>query len=215
MKWFATSGARLWIDPKGLSVAFTSNDFRFIVRGTFDNGEVWFNRFAAQRTDGGADPQDVVDALNAMYSDIYSTSISSHTQAVGATYQQLSGPGAVEATWPVLTGDDLADLLPTECAIRLSLSTASGVRGGPFLAGWSVNAVDADGQLVDGIAGDVVGFYAAFYASAVAADWIPAIERPTASTLNLINRARVGETFDVIRKRRNALAEAYEVIALP
>ena len=196
-------------------MAFTANDYRFIVRGNFDNGEVFFNRYAATRTDGGADPQDLVDALFAFYGTVYGTNISSHTHAVGCTMHQLTGSGAVEAVWTGVDGDDLADLLPTECAIRLSLSTASGVHGGPFLAGWSVNAVDADGQLVTGNAVDVVNAYDTFYGAAVAADWIPAIERPAAATLNPINRARVGSTFDVIRKRRNELAEGYAVVTLP
>lgn len=193
---------------------YTTNDHEVQVRGTFDNGESWVNVWAFEMQDPGADKADLATALHAFYAEVYLLHISSHTKAVGATVKNLVTDVVTEATWATITGDDLADLLPTQCAVRLSLKALPNINGGPFLAGWSVNATDSDGLLNTSDQTGIQSALATLDDALIAADWRIGIKRPTVTDVALATQGRIGQRFDVIRKRANDLAEGYVTTVL-
>lgn len=195
-------------------MAYVAGDYRFTVQGTLGSGEQWINRWAVRDVVGPTERGEVVSALHAMYTDIYLLHISSSAKAVSCQSKNLFTDTVTEEAWEDITGDDLSTLLPTQCAIRASLNSQTGVNGGPFIAGWSDNAV-ATGGLLE--VADQTGLLAAvsgFADALLADDMTLCIERPTTEELVTADRARVGLRFDVIRKRANDLAESYAVADL-
>lgn len=193
---------------------YTTNDHEVQVRGTFDNGESWVNVWAFQMTDPGADLVDLATALHDFYSDVYLLKISSHTKAVGATVKNLVTDVVTEMTWTTITGDNLSDLLPTQCAIRVSLKAPPNINGGPFIGGWSDNAVDENGLLLTTDQTGLVTALSDFDTALQAIDWAIGIKRPSVTDVALATQGRVGKRFDVIRKRAGDLAESYGTTSL-
>jgi len=190
-------------------MAYTDDMYRAQVRGSFENGEVFNNTWAFIRTDPEALVTDLIEQLHLAYAGIAALDLSSHTTITGCTVKNL-GTGIVsEGSWSIITGDDLADLLPTSCAWRISLSANPNVHGGPFISGWSVNAVDANGDLLTANQDGLVTVVTDLETALAGADWHIGIDRPTVPTVVDASQVRVGRRADVIRKRTNDLSEAY------
>jgi len=190
-------------------MAYTDDQYRAQVRGSFENGEVFSNTWSFIRSDPDASVLDAIEALHAAYASIFELDISSHTTCTGATFKNLGTGVVTEGDWSIITGDDLADLLPTSCAWRISLSANPNIHGGPFISGWSVNAVDANGDLLSANQTGLVDAVTALETSLSSSDWHIGIDRPTVPTVVDASQVRVGRRADVIRKRTNDLSEAY------
>lgn len=195
-------------------MAYVAGDFRFRVSGTFDNGESWVNTWAFRNIADGTLREATVSDLHAFYAAAFLASVSSHTHAVACTSKNLFTGSTIEEDWESISGDDLADLLPTQCAVRISLNSQSGVNGGPFLAGFSVNAVDENGDLVVGERTVLTSALGGLAESELSGGRQLGIERATVPEVVVASRGRVGTRFDVIRKRANDRAESYSTVDL-
>jgi len=193
-------------------MAYTNEMNRLTVRGAFENGEVWTNTWAFVGT--GA-LQDAVDDFHTFYASVFGGDISSHTTAVGAVNRRLGDGLVTEMDWSTITGDDLADLLPTSSAIRVSLSAGIGHRGGPFISGWSVNAVDANGNLLTAEQTNIADALESLRVDLIGHDYLLGLDSPQDELVREVTQGRVGLRFDVIRKRTNDLAESYAVVPFP
>lgn len=204
-----TPERRLADSYPGVTVAYSAGDTLIVVRGNLGTSEQFTNTWAVRRTDPGADIADVGTALHTLYAAIAVNGQSSFCETVGASWRDLQAAEVGDFTWASIDGDDLDDLLPTECAIRVSLTASDRTRGGCFLAGMSVNSVENDGRFLASFAANIVDAVDTFRASLVSADWDLGIHSPTTETVKQAASARIGLVFDVIRRRRDNLAEAF------
>lgn len=194
-------------------MAYAATEYRIQVRGALlDGAESFYNTWTVLDEGATSDIDDVFAALHDMYAAFAAQEMSSHTTVLGATARQLSTGLLSEATWATITGDDLANPLPSQMAVRISLSAGAGVRGGPFIPGWSINSGDGDGKYQ----------HAAALATAVGdftndlntAGWQLRLDQPTLEQTAQVTSGRVGARFDVIRKRANDVAETYSPITI-
>lgn len=196
-------------------MAYTDNEYRVQVRGNVGDSEMWNNTWSFLDLDGAQDPADLGPLLNAFYGDIggFASWLSNDWVTVGATAKNLMTNALIELPWANQTGSSEGELLPTQLAMRVSLSGAAGARGGPFLTGFVVAAVD--GSLIDAdCVSDFIGALEQFTASLTANDWQLRIDRPTTNVTAAVLAGRVGERFDVIRKRANDTAESYSTFTV-
>lgn len=190
-------------------MAYTAGDLLITVRGNLAPAEIWTNTWAFKVSGGAPDWPAVVDALEVFYGALASTWFPNEYTAVGATVKALDTGISTEATWALITGVNAQDILPTQLAVRVSLSDDAGHQGGPFLAGWSKQASAEDGVIDTGVVTDIIDGMDTLNTAVVAADFVIGIHRPTTLTVVEATQARVGQRFDVIRKRSNNNAEAY------
>lgn len=197
-------------------MAYTNDMYRVIVRGTLcDGAESWYNSWTVLDDTGGQDITEITVSLAAFYTAIFDAEISSHTTRQGATARNLGTGVATELAIGTDTGNDLADPMPSQVAVRYSLSGLAGTHGGPFIAGWSKNAGDDAGLLSSANQTVLADALEDFWAAIDGLGWVLAIDRPTAETVDGVVQARVGQRFDVIRKRANDIAEAYVTVTAP
>jgi hypothetical protein len=191
-------------------MAYALGEFRLNVRGNAVGGEVWSNTWCFKDLAGGQDPQDVADILHGFYVALhgFANHIGNDTTSVGCTIRDLFNQFSYEADWATTTGTSGADLLPSQCAIRVSLTSATS-NGGPFLAGYTISAVDSEGQFETSFRGDLVTALDNFTNALTAADWALRLDRPSVPATAEVTVGRVGERFDIIRKRANQQAEGY------
>lgn len=193
---------------------YGANDLAVVVTGTLNSAESWSNSWAFTSTVTPDDAQDVVDILHAFYAHLADDLpvLSDEWLAVDARAVALAGPVEVPVTWTTIDGEQGENMLPTECALRLSATGVDGARGGPFLAGFTTACVDADGTLLASYKAEVVACVQALADDLVASDYTLALRRPGPAVLEEVLTVRVGEVFDVIRKRRNDLPENYSSV---
>lgn len=195
-------------------MAYSSGDLLITVRGNLAPAEIWTNTWAFKAVGGTPDYLQVVDALEVFYGDLATNWLPVEFTAVGATVKALDTGITTEAAWNLITGQNVQDILPTQLAVRVSLSGAGGVQGGPFLPGWSKQASAEDGVIDSGVVTDIIDALDVLNTSTQAADFVIGINRPTTATVVQATQARVGQRFDVIRKRSNNNAEAYASTSL-
>lgn len=197
-------------------MTYAAGDWRVVVRGALcDGAESWFNSWTVKDPGGTEDPTDLAVAFQTLYTDIFDLEISSHTTRVGATARNLLTSATVEMSIGTDAGNDLADPMPSQVAARVSLSSSSVVRGGPFIAGWSKNAGDDSGLLSSANQTGLATAVEDFWATIDGLGWVLSIDRPSVETTVPVAAARVGQRFDVIRKRANDIAEAYVTVTSP
>lgn len=196
-------------------MAYTNDEFRVEITGNGTSGEVWSNTWSARDNEGSQDPQDFVDILHEFYTDLFgfAVPISNDTSAVRAVIRNLGSGLVTEGGWGTLTGAGGGVPLPTQLAIRVSLS-AGLHRGGPYLTGFTVGVVDTDSTLTVGFKSDLIGALETMFASLDSAQWSLCIDRPTSLTMQQVTACRIGDRFDVIRKRANDIAEAYAAVTI-
>ena len=196
-------------------MAYADGQWRFHVRGTL-LGEIFDNTWCAQHDPGDDDPQEFADILHQLYEDIYASGISDDTKAVAATMKNLGTGLLSDASWAEIVGATATPMLPTQCAIRVTLAGSGQTRGGPFIAGWHRTSLGPDGQVLDDTPrNNLVTALETFWAAADAAGWSLLIDKPTTSSPVVVSSIRVGHRFDVIRKRANDLPEAYVMVTAP
>ena len=190
-------------------MAYTNNEYRVQVRGSLANGtESFINTWTVLDVTTGQD----VNELAAIFRDFYiaaaALEMSSWTTIIGARAKNL-GTGLVTdlAPFVAVDGDDLADPMPTQIGVRVSLTGPAGLNGGPFIPGWSKNAGDEFGLFSH--ASQLATAAHDLCTDLVAAGWQLRIDRPTLSQTVAVLSGRVGKRFDVIRKRANDIVEGY------
>lgn len=195
-------------------MAYTNNEYRITVRGTLGTGEIFNNVWSVLDVVGGQSIAEVGPLFHAFYTDVAAEELSSHCDIVGATAKNLGTLVQSEFSWENISGSDLDNMLPSQCAVRVSLTGPGGTHGGPFLAGFSINAVNDQGLLDPGHADALVAATVTLAEDLVTAGWALRIDRPSIASTVVASTVRVGERIDVIRKRANELSESYTVASL-
>lgn len=193
-------------------MAFEAGDILVRIEGTLASAESWANVWAFKDVADGTEAQAVADALHAFYADIADPWWMTPCSAVNASYRDLFGGGTFGLSWTTVTGATDSNLLPTECALRLSIRTLPlQSRGGPFLPGFGENGIQQNGTLLVA-AQSAIKDALDDLATALAATTSPArlgLHRPTTVDVVAASSVRTGLVFDAIRRRRNDLPENY------
>lgn len=192
-------------------MAYSPEDHSVVVRGNLPGGEVWANTWAYDAATLTGDHQDVADAFHQLYEDLAAVMTDPWT-ASQVSVRNLSSGDEVPVSWANIIAGLTNDAIPPECALRISLRAAGSVRGGPFISGWSIQVLDPAGNIDDPNRDIVVAAFTTFFATLAALDVFLSINRPTLEVLAHVVDARVGQVFDVIRRRRNSLNEDYVLI---
>jgi hypothetical protein len=157
----------------------------------------------------GAGPHsEVVPDFHEFYSDIASV-LANDTTITTVLIKELSTGVSIPAAFEDITGGSASDLLPTSLAIRVSLDNQLGVNGGPYLAGFSTAALTTTGRLSSTVRTTLLGATDALASSLVTRGYQLRIDRPSVLTTVVAAQARIGERFDVIRRRTNDTPENY------
>lgn len=194
-------------------MAYIDGDFLVNIKGTLANNEIWSNTWAMVGALTAVEKQDCVDALHTFYNDI-TPFLSAEWTADVATGTDLATGVSVDYAWGAFVGTETAKTIPTQLAIRCSLSNDFGVRGGPFLTGWTIDAIDATkGLIAPATVTQIAGELDQLGQEVLAAGASLGIHRPTLETVVIASMGRVGQRFDIIRKRANEVLEAYTPVA--
>lgn len=195
-------------------MAYSAGDILVTVTGTTGSFENWTNSWCFEGIDT-ADEQSAVDALHDFYDELTVNATLSDTWAArSATVRRLLAGVTFIPSWITLFGGNASDQLPTQLAVRVSLTSASGHNGGPFLSGWSVASNNGTGKLATNDQADIIAALANLDTAIQALGGFIAINRPTGPEVVRAVQGRVGERFDVIRSRGNDTAESYSATTL-
>lgn len=190
---------------------YTVDDVQVLVTGNTGNGETWVNSWTF-RNDGGAGDLTVLGGIVHDFYEGINDEQSAAYSAVAAEAVNLSTGLRTQLAWSTIIGDDASVILPSQLAVRLSLVAALGVRGGPFLPGWSNAAITTGGALTTTAQADIGNALGAMFVALAAADWVLSINRPSLDDAVDVLYGKVGRRFDVIRKRANDTPENYITI---
>lgn len=195
-------------------MAYSAGDFLVNVQGTLPGNEIWSNTWAFKNGLTISDQDDVVTALHTFYGEISDNMSTLWTYEI-AQVRDLSLDTTRNAPFAAGTGVGAGDALPTQCAVRISLSNGLGVRGGPFLCGWRTTLVGVDGQLDLSAQGEIETEVGDLNTLVIAVgDCVIGIHRPGLELVVQASEARIGRRFDVIRKRANNTLEQYVPVTL-
>lgn len=194
-------------------MAYVAGDFLVEVRGTTTGGEIWSNTWGFTGVTTSTEEQDVVTALHSFYNDMAAVCSNEWTAQV-ATGRNLFANTSDDYDFEEIVGTLTGNNLPSQCAIRVSLTAEGNVQGGPFLTGFTVAALDASGLIASGTSSVIVTEVDELNTLVLAAGGFLAIHRPTVLSMSTVTKARVGQRFDIIRKRANDILEAYTVVSL-
>lgn len=191
-------------------MAYTAFDFQVVVTGHLVGGETWTNTWTFDTMGGLGNRQDAADALNQFYTDLkgYWTTLQG---ADSAAFVDLSDGFSIPATWTPVIGTAGSSALPQEVASRLSLDDGQGHRGGPFLPPPTTAGLASTGLMTTTYQDAIADAAVALNANALADDIDLRLDRPSVPSTVPVFRIRVGIVFDVIRSRRNALSESYDI----
>lgn len=193
-------------------MAYAVGDFLVNIQGVITGGEVWSNTWAFSLAEGGTEKQGCVDALHGFYNDLAAICSDAWKAQVATGVDLFLGQSA-DYAFEEVVGAQIESDLPTQCAIRVSLSDGTGVRGGPFLTGFTTGELAGSGGLVVSTAQILIADELEQLAAEVAlADAALGIHRPTTETVVAAVSGRVGQRFDVIRKRANDILEQYATV---
>lgn len=194
---------------------YIDTEWAVLLEGTLPSDEVWANRWTVQESVVDPDEAALVTAFRVLYISWAGVCNVGWTCSK-ITLRNLVNGEIRQPTFALIDGDEeLADPLPTECAIRISLTAGAGHRGGPFLAGVAADALDSDGRMA---AASLTGFIDAleqFFVDVEAAGYTVRLDSPTTTSTRALTSCRIGRTFDVIRRRRNQVPESFTSIPLP
>ncbi len=198
-------------------MAYVSGEALITVRGTLQGSEEWANTWCVADGTGSGDPQDIADALHEFYETLLEGATGFYNAGVTADeirYHDLFTNNDVAVTWTALEGVSGSESLPPECAIRVSIQSATR-RGGPFLPAFVIASVTQQGQLDTIYATALAVALDELWADVAATGSVIALHSPKDDTTYEVIAAKVGHTFDVIRNRRNQLPEGYVAITIP
>lgn len=196
-------------------MAYTADDWRFIIEGMVGPSEAFSNTWAFTDVASTGDPQDIANHLNQFYLDLaglWSPAIKVNT----CRYRNLSTTVETVASFTPVVGSASSDMLPSQCAMRVSLNSALGKNGGPFLPAFCIAEVSSadDGLLPTATQTTITTALTNLNNNVTSDDWVIGIDRPTVPEVVNAARGRIGRRYDVIRKRSNDTPEAYSTVAL-
>lgn len=194
-------------------MAYSAFDFQVIVNGHLPGSEVWANTWTFDNMSGTGDRDDAVADLHQFYTDIkglWNTGVGADSATIYDLSDSIGSPG----TWTAIVGTSANATLPQEVAIRVSLTDLEGVHGGPFLPATNVATVAATGILATASQTTLATALTNLNANLDGHDLQLRIDRPSVETTVEARQGRIGLVFDVIRRRRNNLNEAYAVVTL-
>lgn len=194
-------------------MAYFDGEYLLTVRGNLPSGEVWANTWCVYDSSNTLDPQQALDHLRQMYLDI-SADLSNDWNAASASIKNLFTGVTFPGSWTTVTGTETSDNLPTECAVRLSFDDGQGANGGPFICGFVEDALHSTGILLTTVQGTLVDGIEALNLNLGTDGWSLHIHRPSVTSTVPVVHAKVGRVFDVIRRRRSAIAEDYAFAVL-
>lgn len=196
-------------------MAYTSDEYTCVASGTLAGGEVWYNTWCARRIDSGALVADLIAGVQAFYADFAALDVANDWTLQTIQAKNLSSEIVTNSPVnPAGAGSDSTNPpLPNQVATRVSLKGLPNVNGGPFLVGWSSAALSTDGDLEATNKAGLVTAVTDLQADLLSNDWVLSILRPTIESTVTADSARIGERFDIIRRRANERLEAYSTIA--
>lgn len=195
-------------------MAYVAGDYRFVVRGALASGETWANTWAFSGIDNPTERAAVATALHQFYDDINGI-LSNDWSALTCQSKNLFTTIITDETFSGLVGGTATDMMPGQIAVRLSLFSALGQNGGPFLCGFVNTDTENNGQLSSSSQSTIRDAASDFGDAIVAAGVTWGLDRPTAPEVVDVARFRVGRRFDVIRKRANDVGESYLTVEGP
>lgn len=125
---------------------------------------------------------------------------------------------ALRETTVSLVGTSVADALPAEVALVVSLRTAVANRTGRgrfYLPQPASNALDVDGLLDATVQQNLVDALAAAWSTANAAGELPVVYSRTALATRAITSFDIGDVFDIQTRRQNSLTQQRIAAAMP
>jgi len=116
-----------------------------------------------------------------------------------------------------LTGVNVGEMLPFQCATVVSLLTASATRHGRGRFYLPPLAVDTltNGRINGATTTILDTAWTAFFDSLNTDGLTPVVRNRTGHVSTTVTSARIGDVIDTQRRRRNKLTETYVVVAVP
>lgn len=116
---------------------------------------------------------------------------------------------------PVRPGTGAGEMLPSQTAIAVSLTAGLRANGTPmkgrfYLPAPTEAATDANGMVALALQQRIADYMGQFISTLQASGHTPCVWSRSEGRLASIDSIRVGNKFDTIRRRRNALPETYE-----
>lgn len=193
-------------------MAYDNTDLQVRVDGTVGGTEAWSNTWTLRSSVELPIVSDAITAMHDFYDEIATALWTATTSAVSCSFRYLDGAAHGDAVWATITGANAGPALPSECAVRVSLSDDQGHRGGPFLTGFRSGSLTTAGLFTSPTT--IVTAVENLQDALVLANWKIGIDLPTTVTAVDATQVRVGEVYDVIRRRRNDLPENYVAAGL-
>lgn len=195
-------------------MAYVNGDILVEVKGVTSGPEIWSNTWAVEGATSLALKEEAVARVHNFYNQIDAL-LCDTWEAQVATVHDLFANTSQDVFFDDVAGTSAFGPLPQQIAVRVSLSAGVNVRGGPFLTGFASDRVDADG-LFDSASQIIVADEAEDLAEELAAEGLGlALHSPTNTALFTVYQVRVGQRFDIIRKRANEILESYQTRLVP
>jgi hypothetical protein len=190
-------------------VPYVDVEWAVTVEGNLPSGEVWANRWTVIETDPASDIEDATTPFRTFYV-AWSQICANEWNATGITLRNLVNGIVHTPTWAIVNGDNATDNpLPPEVAVRVSITGTGARHGGPFLCGLAVPSCDIDGQFNATDQTGITNALSNLMSDLVAVDLALRLDSPSDTQTIGITNVRLGRTFDVIRRRRNKIAESF------
>lgn len=195
-------------------MAYVAGDVAVEIKGTTLGGEIWSNSWAAEDVVDATARTNLATRFHQFY-DALSPALITDWHASTCLIRDLFANVTYEMPWEDIPGENIDGPLPQQVSVRVSLSAGANARGGPFICGWPVSAVDANG-LLDVTDQTLVADEVEDLGEGIDGDGMAlGLHSPTSSAVLTVFQARVGQRFDVIRKRSNDILEAYVARPIP
>lgn len=195
-------------------MAYVNGDIRVNIQGVNTVGEIWSNTWAVENAISEAQKTEAVARIHNFYNQIQGY-LSIGWAAQVATVTDLFANVSTDEPFSDVSGTSTDFAMPFQVAIRVSLTAGVATKGGPFLTGWATEAVGAGGLIDDTlqilVADEVEDLAEELDGTGLGL----ALDSPTNSALLTVHTVRVGQRFDVIRKRANDQLEQYETRLVP
>jgi hypothetical protein len=195
--------------------------YRFVASGTTPGETFSFTMHAEGSLSTGDAAQAFDDALTACWAagmDDITTPEVDLTLASAATIDPTTD-GQITRVENVLalTGVNVGEMLPFQCATVISLLTDSATRHGRgrfYLPPLAVDTLE-NGRVNAATLVILDTAWTAFFDSLNTDGVTPVVRNRTGHISTTVTSARVGDVIDTQRRRRNKLTETYTVIAVP
>lgn len=190
-------------------MAWTNDSYQVTATGDTAGSDTWANVWSFLRADPGADTADLEAGLISFYTALEAY-LADTWSCTNLRIKNLGTGIYVDQVQSGLAGTSVENPLPPQCAIRASLKASPNINGGPFLCGWAVTASDEDGQVFTTVQDAIADAVETMQSNLLGNDWVLGIARPTLEQIVSAQQVRVGQRFDVIRRRANDTPEAYD-----